>query len=260
MSRQLDLVVQGILGTNPVLSRVGAEQRPYCRFRVATTPSYRTERGWNDGETIWFTAKAWGQLAEHMCMSLRKGEPVLLAGRFTQETWESERGTQLTNVLNVHAGGHDLTWGETRFMRVQLHAQGTASASTPDTTANTQSGAGSPDTAREPGAVDAPGGTGAQVDEGPLAAGGSRAQAGETRLRAGVGGATRNGDQATTPLPADHWEGGADAARQGATAPGPASGASQTQASTADPSPASASSSAYIVVGETQDDDPFDRE
>ena len=116
MTRQLELVVQGVLGTTPVVSRAPSG-RAYCRFRLATTPTFRTSEGWRDEETIWFTAKAWGPLAENLARSLRKGDPVLLVGRFTQESWSSRlRGEMITNVLTVAAGGHDLNRGETRFM------------------------------------------------------------------------------------------------------------------------------------------------
>lgn len=119
MTRQLELVVQGVLGTTPVVSRAPSG-RAYCRFRLATTPTFRTSEGWRDEETIWFTAKAWGPLAENLARSLRKGDPVLLVGRFTQERWSSRlRGEMITNVLTVAAGGHDLNRGETRFMKVE---------------------------------------------------------------------------------------------------------------------------------------------
>ena len=119
MTRQLELVVQGVLGTTPVVSRAPSG-RAYCRFRLATTPTFRTSEGWRDEETIWFTAKAWGPLAENLARSLRKGDPVLLVGRFTQERWSSRlRGEMLTNVLTVAAGGHDLNRGETRFMKIE---------------------------------------------------------------------------------------------------------------------------------------------
>ena len=52
MTRQLDLTVQGVVGTNPVLSRVGEKARPYCRFRVAVTPTYRTDQGWNRHDLV----------------------------------------------------------------------------------------------------------------------------------------------------------------------------------------------------------------
>lgn len=119
MTRQLELVVQGVLGTTPVVSRAPSG-RAYCRFRLATTPTFRTSEGWRDEETIWFTAKAWGPLAENLARSLRKGDPVLLVGRFTQERWSSRlRGETITNVLTVAAGGHDLNRGETRFMKIE---------------------------------------------------------------------------------------------------------------------------------------------
>lgn len=128
MTRQLELVVQGVLGTTPVVSRAPSG-RAYCRFRLATTPTFRTSEGWRDEETIWFTAKAWGPLAENLARSLRKGDPVLLVGRFTQESWSSRlRGEMITNVLTVAAGGHDLNRGETRFMKIRLLPDGEAAA------------------------------------------------------------------------------------------------------------------------------------
>ncbi|WP_103061548.1 single-stranded DNA-binding protein [Actinomyces qiguomingii] len=117
MSRQLDLVLQGVLGTNPAVTRT-ASGRPYCYFRVATSPSFRTAQGWRDGQTIWFTAKSWGPLAENLGRSLHKGDPVVLVGRFSQESWSNGTEEFLTNVLTISCGGHDLTRGESRFMRI----------------------------------------------------------------------------------------------------------------------------------------------
>ena len=48
MTRQLELVVQGVLGTTPVVSRAPSG-RAYCRFRLATTPTFRTSEGHNLG-------------------------------------------------------------------------------------------------------------------------------------------------------------------------------------------------------------------
>ncbi len=141
MTRQLDLTVQGVVGTSPVLSRVGDSARPYCRFRVAVTPTYRTEQGWNNAETIWFTAKAWGQLAANLSHSLRKGDAVLLTGRFSQESWESNGRKHETNVITLQAAGHDLTRGESRFARVKA-VESAPSAS---------SGGGTGDVEPEPG-------------------------------------------------------------------------------------------------------------
>ena len=147
MSRQLDLVVQGSLGTNPVVSRTSSG-RLFCYFCVATAPSFRVEEVWRDGPTIWFTAKAWGYLAENLAHSLHKGDPVVLVGRFSQDTWENDRGQQLTNVLTVSCGGPDLTWGESRFMRVARTAQAIGAADA-TTSAGSAPSSASADTASE---------------------------------------------------------------------------------------------------------------
>ena len=148
MSRQLDLVVQGSLGTNPVVSRTSSG-RLFCYFRVATAPSFRVADVWREGPTIWFTAKAWGYLAENLARSLHKGDPVVLVGRFSQDTWENDRGQQLTNVLTVSCGGPDLTWGESRFMRVARTAQAIGAADA-TTSAGSAPSSASADTAAEP--------------------------------------------------------------------------------------------------------------
>ena len=147
MSRQLDLVVQGSLGTNPHDTRTSSG-RLFCYFRVATAPSFRVEEVWRDGPTIWFTAKAWGYLAENLAHSLHKGDPVVLVGRFSQDAWENDRGQQLTNVLTVSCGGPDLTWGESRFMRVARTAQAIGAADA-TTSAGSAPSSASADTASE---------------------------------------------------------------------------------------------------------------
>ena len=188
MTRQLELVVQGVLGTTPVVSRTPSG-RAYCRFRLATTPTFRTSEGWRDEETIWFTAKAWGPLAENLARSLRKGDPVLLVGRFTQERWSSRlRGETITNVLTVAAGGHDLNRGETRFMKIEradaartapsaptppgpaegAPPPGDGTAPSPDTGAEAPEGAGTRTSPEGPGSAPPPGvGADAPEDAGP---------------------------------------------------------------------------------------------
>lgn len=179
MTHQLDLTIQGTLGTNPVLSFSGTDERrlAYCRFRVATTTRHRTRTGqWVDDPTVWFTAKCWGSLAQNTAESLRKGDPVLLTGRMTQEAWDSGKGVVITNVLSLTAAGHDLSRGFTRFARVRRDENGNElpdAQATPATPASPTS-AGS---ATTPGAASA--GSADAVEPGALP---------------------------EAPLPADHWE------------------------------------------------------
>ena len=139
--------------------------RLFCYFRVATAPSFRVADAWREGPTIWFTAKAWGYLAENLARSLHKGDPVVLVGRFSQDAWENDRGQQLTNVLTVSCGGPDLTWGESRFMRVS-HAVQAAEDEEATTSAGSAPSGASADAAPEP--QEAPAVVGAQETQAPV--------------------------------------------------------------------------------------------
>ncbi|BAW93519.1 hypothetical protein CHIBA101_1679 [Actinomyces sp. Chiba101] len=200
MTHQLDLTIQGTLGTNPVLSFSGNDERrlAYCRFRVATTTRHRTRSGqWVDDDTMWFTAKCWGNLAVNAAESLRKGDPVLLTGRMTQESWDSGKGIIITNVLSLVAAGHDLNRGCTRFARVRRDENGNElpdGATTP----------ASPSSATTPGTASA--GSADAADPAPGAP--------------GVAGAAPGGG-APAQLPADHWEAPAEQSGKSGK-PGPA--------------------------------------
>ena len=64
-----------------------------ARFRVASTPRYQDQRGqWKDGDTLFLTCNAWRQLGENAAESLRKGMRVLVSGRLTQRSYDSENG------------------------------------------------------------------------------------------------------------------------------------------------------------------------
>ena len=93
MTRQLELVVQGVLGTTPIVSRAPSG-RAYCRFRLATTPTFRTSEGWRDEETIWFTAKAWGPLAENLARLLHRARPTRPAHPWQHWFYTSAPGAQ----------------------------------------------------------------------------------------------------------------------------------------------------------------------
>lgn len=166
MARPIEITIQGVVGTHPVLSRPEG-RRPFCHFRLATTHTYRNSAGqWVDGQTLWFTAKAWGPLAVNLAQSLRRGDPVLLTGRLSQETWQrqDDGSLQTTNVLTVTAGGHDLTRGTTHFARASSsepqtqrdqgdrdaaasQAQGDEQPEAPDRAAQADCTVGSPDVA-----------------------------------------------------------------------------------------------------------------
>lgn len=88
----LDVNICGFVGAKPQLqvAKDNENAKAWVRFSVATNPNYRNSRGeWVQGETIWFTCKAWGELAQHIAHSVSKGERVLIQGRLAPTTWES---------------------------------------------------------------------------------------------------------------------------------------------------------------------------
>lgn len=120
MSNDIAVTVRGFTGTGPELRRSADGNRPWTQFRLASTPSLRDADGnWRDGATTWVTVKAFGPLAENVCRSVRKPDPVIVTGRLRTEVWKDSEGTERSTLtLLADAVGHDLTFGDARFARV----------------------------------------------------------------------------------------------------------------------------------------------
>ena len=87
-------------------------------FRVGSTPRRLRDGRWEDGETVWYSVKAWRHLAANLAESLRQGDPVLVTGRLTTETWTKEDGSVGSRqVVVANALGHDLNRGTSAFLR-----------------------------------------------------------------------------------------------------------------------------------------------
>jgi single-strand DNA-binding protein len=96
--------------------------------RVGTTPRYRdTASGeWRDGQTSYFTVSCWQRLADHARASLRKGDPVLVKGRFRAHSYEDRNGQIRTEIrITADTLGHDLTRGNANYMRPRPQQTGT---------------------------------------------------------------------------------------------------------------------------------------
>ncbi|GAA3175802.1 MULTISPECIES: single-stranded DNA-binding protein [Streptomyces] len=96
---------------------------PVVRFRLAATPRRwdRARERWTDGDTSFFTVKAWRALADHVAASVTVGEPLLVQGRLRVREGEqpADRGGQRWIAAEVEAVaiGHDLTRGTAAFRR-----------------------------------------------------------------------------------------------------------------------------------------------
>ncbi|PFG38584.1 single-strand DNA-binding protein [Georgenia soli] len=118
MSNEIQIAVRGWMGSDPV-RHVGPSGVTLAMFRVGSTPRLRdrTTGEFRDGETQWFTVKAWRDLAENVIASLKKGMPVILRGTLRTETWQGENGERSANVISVDAIGADLANGTSVYTK-----------------------------------------------------------------------------------------------------------------------------------------------
>ncbi len=88
-------------------------------FRVASTPRRfdRETNAWVDRPTLFVTVNCWRGLAENVADSVRKGEPVVVTGRYGQREYEVDETLRTSYELEAVAVGHDLTRGVAQFRR-----------------------------------------------------------------------------------------------------------------------------------------------
>ena len=100
------VTLQGWLG-NDVTTRVAGDAL-VASFRVATTPRryHRQTETWVDGATQWYAVTAWRALADNCQQSLRRGDPVVVHGRLTVNTWTARNGEQQSSleIEAIHVG------------------------------------------------------------------------------------------------------------------------------------------------------------
>ena len=86
---------------------------------MASTPRYRKNSDWVDGNTTWLTVTCWRNLAEHAARSIRKGDPVIVIGKLRTNVWKGEEAVVERLILEATTIGHDLSRGTSVFSRVE---------------------------------------------------------------------------------------------------------------------------------------------
>ena len=113
------ITMVGHVASDPVL-RVTGSGTKVVSFRLASTARRRdpVQGDWVDGDTLFFSVKAWKATADNVVGSLRKGDPVLVHGRLRDDSYEDKDGVRRTAyVIEAFALGHNLTRGLTRFAK-----------------------------------------------------------------------------------------------------------------------------------------------
>jgi single-strand DNA-binding protein len=80
------ITIVGNLSSNPEM-RFTPNGVSVATFNVASNPRSKVDGEWVDGTTVFLSVTCWRDIAVNVCESMRKGDPVMVIGRFTQQTW-----------------------------------------------------------------------------------------------------------------------------------------------------------------------------
>jgi single-strand DNA-binding protein len=128
MIQDAQVHLAGYVAADPAFKKVAGDTSS-VKLRVAYTARRRDkETGeWGDGPTSFVNVRCWRRLAENVARSLRKGEPVLVAGRLQVRRFEDAEGRQRSVVeIEANTVGHDLSRGVALFSRTHRAPGGTA--------------------------------------------------------------------------------------------------------------------------------------
>lgn len=121
MSGDTTITVIGNLTADPEL-RWTQSGVAVADFTVASTPrTYDRNAGeWCDGDTLFMRCSVWRDTAENVAESLRKGMRVIVQGRLTQRSYETQQGERRTVVeLQVDEVGPSLRRARAQITRNQ---------------------------------------------------------------------------------------------------------------------------------------------
>jgi single-strand DNA-binding protein len=92
-----------------------------ARLSVAVQERYRDKSGeFKDGEPYFARCVAWGDLAQRIAASVRRGDRVMVAGAMVGRTWDKDDGTKgYAQELRLDDCGASLRFAEVTVRRVR---------------------------------------------------------------------------------------------------------------------------------------------
>jgi single-strand DNA-binding protein len=89
------ITLTGRLVADPEL-KFTAKGDAVCNLRVVTSGRRKTDAGWQDVDTTFWTVAAWRQLGENVAESLTKGDQVVIVGKVKSREWQDNDGNKRT--------------------------------------------------------------------------------------------------------------------------------------------------------------------
>jgi single-strand DNA-binding protein len=114
------LTVTGNLTDDPRI-RITDSGDTVMNFRIAHTDRRRSPETdqWEDGKRLFVNVSCWRTLAENAGASLKKGQPVIVQGRFSSREYEQDGHLKMTYELEATSIGYDMSRGRCTFTRAQ---------------------------------------------------------------------------------------------------------------------------------------------
>jgi single-strand DNA-binding protein len=120
MSQENTITLRGFVTAEPKLWQPTPKHTPVTEIRVGSTPRRlnRATGEWEDGDTSYYTVKCWRRLAVNVKSCLRKGDMVIIKGKFVTRSWvDDQQRTRTQMHVEADSVGHDLSFGWSHFNR-----------------------------------------------------------------------------------------------------------------------------------------------
>ena len=120
MPNETPITLIGYLVADPELRSFPSGSK-LASFRVGSTP-YRLDPSTGqrqEGETLFMTCSAWGNLADHVVNSLSKGMRVIVQGNLTSRSYQTQQGEKRTAIeLKVSDVGPSLMYASCSVAKI----------------------------------------------------------------------------------------------------------------------------------------------
>jgi single stranded DNA-binding protein len=116
-----NVTLVGFVATEPKIRYAGSGT-PVAHMRIGSGSRWvDKETGeWKDGETHFYSVSCWRALASNAATCLRKGQPVIVAGKLRVSHWQDRAGVQRSEVeVQADSIGFDLSRGVAQFSRLK---------------------------------------------------------------------------------------------------------------------------------------------
>jgi single-stranded DNA-binding protein len=110
------ITMSGVVVTD--LKKGEARGASVVSFRLlSTVRRWERGKGWFDADHNFVTVTCWRGLADNVSSSVKKGDPVLVAGRMRVRPWDTADREGSTVEIEANSIGHDLSRGTSSFRK-----------------------------------------------------------------------------------------------------------------------------------------------